>query len=62
MKEVELDGSLSSPVSVMVELENEVLFLPQYLARKFNTDTNTVREINESGITFYLYFKGRTNG
>lgn len=60
--EPEPDGSMSSPISVMVELEDEVLFLPAHLARKFQNDPNIVRQINESGITFYLYFAGKRNG
>lgn len=59
---LEADGSASSQWSVMAELENEVLFLPQHLARKFNNSAETVRAVNESGITFYLYFGGRRHG
>lgn len=60
--ESEGSSSTSSPISVMVELEDEVLFLPQHLGRKFNNNPETVRQINESGITFYLYFAGKHNG
>lgn len=60
--EAEADGTTSSPWSVMVELEDEVLFLPQHLARKFSNNADTVREINECGITFYLYFGGKRHG
>lgn len=55
-------GSTNPSVAVMVELENEVLFLPQHLARKFNSNPDIVRQINDSGITFYLYFGGKHLG
>lgn len=53
------EATTSSQWSIMVELEDQVLFLPQHLARKFNNSPDTVRQINESGITFYLYFGGK---
>lgn len=60
--EAEAGGSANPPASVIVELKNEVLFLPQHLARKFNNDPNIISQINESGITFYLYFAGKRHG
>lgn len=54
-------GSEDSPRSstaVMVELEDQVLFLPQHLARRFQENPGSMREINTSDITFYLYFGG----
>lgn len=61
-EESEASGSAVSPMAIMVELENEVLFLPKHLARKFAGNPDSVREINECGITFYLYFAGKRNG
>lgn len=40
---------------VMKELENEVVFLPQHLTKKFQSDPNLIRTINESGMTHSLH-------
>lgn len=44
--------------TVLIELADQVLFLPEYIARKFNDDDEKIAELN-SGITIFLYFGGR---
>lgn len=44
---------------LLVELEEEVLFLPEYFAVNFNDDEAKVEELNNDGITKYLYFGGK---
>lgn len=46
--------------SILIELEDEVLFLPQYFCEKINEDN--IRELNsciEGGENIYLYFGGK---
>lgn len=49
------------PNSVLVELKDEVLFLPKHFSRRFSEDDlnelNTI--ISEKGEKVYLYFGGR---
>lgn len=48
--------------SILVELNAEVLFLPQYFLQKLNEED--IRELNESvesNEKIYLFFGGRTN-
>lgn len=44
---------------LMVELKEEVLFLPEYFAVPFNDDDAKVDELNKDGIKKYLYFNGK---
>lgn len=51
-KKDESDGK-----SLLVELDNEVLFLPQYFLKTINGED--VNELNTCGESMYLYFGGR---
>lgn len=44
---------------LLVELKEEVLFLPEYFAANFNDDDAKVEELNTDGIKKYLYFGGK---
>lgn len=44
---------------LLVELKEEVLFLPEYFAVNFNDDDAKVEELNNDGIKKYLYFNGK---
>lgn len=44
---------------LLVELKEEVLFLPEYFAADFNDDDAKVQELNDDGIKKYLYFNGK---
>lgn len=57
----EADPDVSN-YSILVELEKEVLFLPQHIGKKFKDDPEVVKAINESGIAYYLHFGGMRNG
>lgn len=51
------DGSSKS---ILVELNNEVLFLPQYFNHKINeSDLNELNSCIEKKINVYIYFGGR---
>lgn len=43
---------------LMVELKDQVLFLPQYFARQFNDDDEKIDELNNDGIKKFLFFGG----
>lgn len=46
--------------SILVELENEVVFLPQYFCQKLNEkDISDLNSFIEAGECIYLYFGGR---
>lgn len=49
----------SSKRVILIELEDQILFLPQYFAVKFNNDAKKVDELNNDGIVKYLYFGGK---
>lgn len=42
---------------IIAELEDEIIFLPQYMVEKI--DSEDVRELNDSPEKMYLYFNGR---
>lgn len=43
--------------ALLVELENQVLFLPKYFMDALNSDD--IKELNSSDEKYYLYFGGR---
>lgn len=47
------------PRIILVELNDQVLFLPQYFARDFNDDDEKLDKLNTDGIKKYLYFGGK---
>lgn len=44
--------------SILVELKNEVIFLPQYFLGKINEED--IKELNSCDENMYLYFGGRS--
>lgn len=44
---------------LLVELKAEVLFLPEYFAVNLNDDDAKIDELNNDGISKYLYFGGQ---
>lgn len=44
--------------TLVVELQKEILFLPQYFSENLSEDD--INELNESDESVYLYFGGRT--
>lgn len=44
---------------LLVELKDQVLFLPEYFARPFNDDEAKVNELNTDGVPKILYFGGK---
>lgn len=44
--------------TLMVELHDQLLFLPAYMALNFNDDDTLVTGLNTDGIKRYLYFGG----
>lgn len=57
-------GNNSLKKSLLVELKDQVLFLPQYFIQQFNGhEEDKVNEINNDGVKKYLFFGGqRENG
>lgn len=52
------DGSNKS---ILVELEDQVLFLPQYLSKKLNEEElNDLNSCIEKHMNFYLFFGGKS--
>lgn len=48
---------------VLIELKDQVLFLPEYFAQQFQNNDEKVAELNSEGIVKYLQFGGkRQNG
>lgn len=47
---------------LLVELKDQVLFLPEYFAIKFNDDDNLVNALNNDGIKKFLFFNGKKPG
>lgn len=43
---------------LLVELESEVLFLPEYFTAAIGEDERKVEELNSDGVRKYLYFGG----
>lgn len=43
---------------LLVELDNQVLFLPEYFATPFNDDDSKIEELNNDGVRKFLYFGG----
>lgn len=54
---LEVEGSLQR--ILLAELENEIVFLPSYMAVKFNNDDDKVEALNNDGVKRFLYFGGR---
>lgn len=46
-------------MTVKAELEDQILYLPNYLSEKLNEDPEKVDRLNNSGIQFYLHFQGK---
>lgn len=44
---------------IMIELKEEVLFLPEYFCAAIKQDESKIDELNNDGIAKYLYFGGR---
>lgn len=44
--------------TLLVELKDQVLFLPEYFAVKFDDDDDKVEALNSDGIKKFLYFGG----
>lgn len=44
---------------ILIELKDEVLFLPEYFAIPFNDDDAKVDELNTDGVKRYLFFGGK---
>lgn len=44
---------------LLVELEDQVLFLPEYISKEFENREDKVAELNEDGIKKFLFFGGR---
>lgn len=52
--------SEGSEKSILIELEDQVLFLPQYFWQKINeTDIQALNKCIEDGEQIYLYFGGK---
>lgn len=48
---------------ILIELKDEVLFLPEYYAVDFDDDAKKVDELNTDGVKKFLHFLGkRENG
>lgn len=45
--------------TILVELADQVLFLPEYFARKFEDDDDKITELNSDGIKKYMFFGGK---
>lgn len=53
----------SLPRLLLVELDDQILFLPEYFAAGLNDNDDKIDELNTDGIVKYLYFGGkRPNG
>lgn len=52
------DSNGESNRTLLVELKDEVLFLPQYFADIFNDDDSKIEQLNNDGIKKFLYFGG----
>lgn len=48
--------------TLLVELENQILFLPEYFAAGLNDDDDKIRELNDDPTVKYLYFGGKREG
>lgn len=46
------------PRVLLVELSDQVLFLPEHFAIPFHNDDAKVEELNNDGVTKYLFFGG----
>lgn len=46
------------PRILLVELEDQILFLPEYFARRFKDDDSKVDELNNDGVKKFLHFGG----
>lgn len=44
--------------AILVELHDQVLFLPEYFAIALNDDPKKIEELNTDGVKKYLYFGG----
>lgn len=49
----------SLPRVLLVELEDQILFLPEYFAAGLNDDDDKIVELNTDKVIKYLYFDGK---
>lgn len=49
----------ANKTTIKAELEDQILYLPNYLTEKMKEDPEMVNQINNSGIQFYLHFYGK---
>lgn len=49
----------SSPQTLLVELVDQVLFLPEYFLRQFGDNAEKVDELNNDGVRKFMFFGGR---
>lgn len=54
------DDEQENKKSIIVELKNEILFLPKYFTENINEDD--INDINSSNEILYLYFGGKREG
>lgn len=54
------DDDQGNKKSILVELKNEILFLPQYFTESISEDD--INDINSSNEILYLYFGGKREG
>lgn len=54
-----IDNSNVKKTIVKVELEDHVVYLPNYIGERFQEDQKKIDVINNSGINFYLDFHGK---
>lgn len=43
---------------ILVELKDQVLFLPEYFAQKFKDNPKKIDELNRDGVKKFLFFGG----
>lgn len=47
------------PRVLMVELKDQVLFMPEYITKAMGADDEKVAELNNDGVKKFLYFGGK---
>lgn len=45
--------------TLLIELIDQVLFMPEYITRKFEDDESKVQELNTDGMRKFLHFGGK---
>lgn len=53
------DDKRSPPRIIMIELSDQILFLPPYMALKLRDDDEKLKSLNEDGVKRYLCYGGR---